>query len=183
MKRLRRWLAVLLAARVPAAAARAAPARLHHRSRSPTRPRISIPGVGLDEAVAEDPPAALQLAARRSTPTCASCPIWPSGSRRRIHRRLWRRFRRGVLFHDGREMTAADVAFTFRRFLDPASSRAARAPTGSGVGRDRRSRTRSRFTSRRRRRRFRSLSIMGIVPDGHGRRRPRGGRSAAGRTG
>jgi len=26
----------------------------------------------------------------------------------------------GVLFHDGREMTAEDVAFTFRRFLDPA---------------------------------------------------------------
>jgi peptide/nickel transport system substrate-binding protein len=26
----------------------------------------------------------------------------------------------GVRFHDGREMTAADVAFTFRRFLDPA---------------------------------------------------------------
>ena len=26
----------------------------------------------------------------------------------------------GVLFHDGREMTSADVAFTFRRFLDPA---------------------------------------------------------------
>ncbi len=25
----------------------------------------------------------------------------------------------GVLFHDGREMTAEDVAFTFRRFLDP----------------------------------------------------------------
>jgi peptide/nickel transport system substrate-binding protein len=27
---------------------------------------------------------------------------------------------RGVRFHDGREMTSADVAFTFRRFLDPA---------------------------------------------------------------
>ena len=26
---------------------------------------------------------------------------------------------RGVFFHDGREMTSADVAFTFRRFLDP----------------------------------------------------------------
>ena len=26
----------------------------------------------------------------------------------------------GVRFHDGREMTAADVAYTFRRFLDPA---------------------------------------------------------------
>ena len=26
----------------------------------------------------------------------------------------------GVRFHDGREMTADDVAFTFRRFLDPA---------------------------------------------------------------
>ena len=26
----------------------------------------------------------------------------------------------GVRFHDGREMTSADVAFTFRRFLDPA---------------------------------------------------------------
>src|SRR6187200_2286868 len=26
----------------------------------------------------------------------------------------------GVHFHDGREMTSADVAFTFRRFLDPA---------------------------------------------------------------
>ena len=24
-----------------------------------------------------------------------------------------------MLFHDGREMTSADVAFTFRRFLDP----------------------------------------------------------------
>jgi peptide/nickel transport system substrate-binding protein len=27
---------------------------------------------------------------------------------------------KGVRFHDGREMTSADVAFTFRRFLDPA---------------------------------------------------------------
>jgi peptide/nickel transport system substrate-binding protein len=27
---------------------------------------------------------------------------------------------RGVHFHDGREMTSADVAYTFRRFLDPA---------------------------------------------------------------
>ncbi len=27
---------------------------------------------------------------------------------------------RGVRFHDGREMTSADVAYTFRRFLDPA---------------------------------------------------------------
>src|SRR6187431_2896362 len=25
---------------------------------------------------------------------------------------------KGVLFHDGREMTAEDVAYTFRRFLD-----------------------------------------------------------------
>ncbi|MBA3884412.1 MAG: ABC transporter substrate-binding protein, partial [Acidobacteria bacterium] len=27
--------------------------------------------------------------------------------------------RRGVLFHDGRELTAADVVYTFRSFLDP----------------------------------------------------------------
>ena len=26
----------------------------------------------------------------------------------------------GVRFHDGREMTSEDVAYTFRRFLDPA---------------------------------------------------------------
>jgi peptide/nickel transport system substrate-binding protein len=30
------------------------------------------------------------------------------------------RLRRGVLFHDGRELTAADVVYTFRSFLDPA---------------------------------------------------------------
>ena len=28
--------------------------------------------------------------------------------------------RHGVRFHDGRELTSADVAYTFRRFLDPA---------------------------------------------------------------
>ena len=38
----------------------------------------------------------------------------------------------GVRFHDGREMTSADVAFTFRRFLDPAFVvRAARARTAT----------------------------------------------------
>src|SRR5690606_33136341 len=29
------------------------------------------------------------------------------------------RLRRGVQFHDGRELTSEDVAFTFRSFLDP----------------------------------------------------------------
>ena len=30
------------------------------------------------------------------------------------------RLRRGVLFHNGRELTADDVVYTFRSFLDPA---------------------------------------------------------------
>ena len=47
----------------------------------------------------------------------------------------------GVRFHDGREMTAEDVAFTFRRFLDPA------------------------FTSARKgRRALRAIDVMTILP-------------------
>ena len=49
-----------------------------------------------------------------------SCRTWPSGSRPTDSSPTSPRFRAGVRFHDGREMTADDVAYTFRRFLDPA---------------------------------------------------------------
>jgi ABC-type transport system substrate-binding protein len=39
----------------------------------------------------------------------------------------------GVRFHDGREMTSDDVAFTFRRFLDPGSLRPERRLQRAGA--------------------------------------------------
>jgi peptide/nickel transport system substrate-binding protein len=74
----------------------------------------------------------------------------------------------GVKFHDGREMTAEDVAYTFRRFLDPAFTSGRKGAYGALGGRGRR-----RSLSRGLRLKGPSASfpinlIMGIVPVGTG---------------
>ena len=47
-------------------------------------------------------------------------PGWPSGSSIRIRLTYVATLRRGVRFHDGHELTSADVVYTFRCLLDPA---------------------------------------------------------------
>jgi peptide/nickel transport system substrate-binding protein len=54
-----------------------------------------------------------------STTSYASCRRSPSRSSSRIPLTYVARLRRGVAFHDGAELTAADVVYTFRSFLDP----------------------------------------------------------------
>jgi peptide/nickel transport system substrate-binding protein len=74
----------------------------------------------------------------------------------------------GVRFHDGREMTAADVAFTYRRFLDPnfASGRKGAYKALSSV--DVVSRYVVAFHLREPSASFPINFVMGIVPDGTG---------------
>ena len=85
----------------------------------------------------------------------------------------------GVRFHDGRPLTSDDVAFTFRRFLDPAF-----VSVRKGAYRDLASvetstgRAWSRSTSRRRPRRFRSTWSWASSRRARAPRR-RGSRSAA----
>ena len=94
-----------------------------------------------------------------------------------------RRDSRGVRFHDGREMTAEDVAFTFRRFLDPAFVSGAQGRVSRCAPVDVVDPLHGRVPAQ---------SAVGVVSDqpGHGHRarrhrarRPRGRRSAADRTG
>ena len=84
---------------------------LADQPRSGRRPR---------RGVAEAAPVALQLAAEDRRGPAQRCPTSPSGSRPTDSQDLHGRDSGGVRFHDGREMTSADVAYTFRRFLDPA---------------------------------------------------------------
>jgi len=77
------------------------------------------------------------------------------------------RLRRGVLFHDGRELTSADVVYTFRSFLDPSfrGRSGAYRLLASVDARDRYTvefRLKERFGS------FPVNLVMGIVPDGSG---------------
>ena len=69
--------------------------------------------------VAEGPPAALQHARSHRRRTCRSSRSSPSRSQPDPMTYV-ARLRRGVLFHDGRELTAEDVVYTFASFLDPA---------------------------------------------------------------
>jgi peptide/nickel transport system substrate-binding protein len=75
---------------------------------------------------------------------------------------------KGVRFHDGREMTSADVVYTFRRFLDPAfaSGRKGAYPNLEAVE------PVDRYTTRFRLRTpavsFPINLVMGIVPEGTG---------------
>jgi peptide/nickel transport system substrate-binding protein len=75
----------------------------------------------------------------------------------------------GVTFHDGRELTSADVAYTFRRFLDPefVSGRIGAYATLASV--DPLDRYRVRFKLREPSAAFpANLTNVGIVPDGAG---------------
>jgi peptide/nickel transport system substrate-binding protein len=77
------------------------------------------------------------------------------------------RLRRGVVFHDGRELTSADVAYTFRSFLDPSfrGRSGAYRLLASVEPRDRYTvefRLKEPFAS------FPVNLVMGIVPEGSG---------------
>jgi len=72
----------------------------------------------------------------------------------------------GVLFHDGREMTADDVAFTFRRFLDPAFVSGRKGAYAALAGVDVRDRYTVAFRLKAPSASFPINLIMGIVPQG-----------------
>jgi peptide/nickel transport system substrate-binding protein len=74
----------------------------------------------------------------------------------------------GVRFHDGREMTAEDVAFTFRRFLDPAFSSGRKGAYAALAGVDVVDRYAVAFRLEAPSASFPINLVMGIVPDGTG---------------
>jgi peptide/nickel transport system substrate-binding protein len=83
----------------------------------------------------------------------------------------------GVLFHDGREMTSADVAFTFRRFLDAKFASARRGAYRDLESVDVVDRYSVAFHLKRPSSAFPVSLVMGIVPEGSGAtlaRRPMG---------
>jgi len=74
----------------------------------------------------------------------------------------------GVHFHDGREMTSADVAFTFRRFLDPAFTSARKGAYRSIGTIDEVDRYTVTFHLKQPNGSFPINLVMGIVPVGTG---------------
>jgi peptide/nickel transport system substrate-binding protein len=74
----------------------------------------------------------------------------------------------GVRFHDGREMTAEDVAFTFRRFIDPAFTSGRKGAYRDLVSVDVASRYVVRFHLAKPSASFPINLVMGIVPAGTG---------------
>jgi peptide/nickel transport system substrate-binding protein len=74
----------------------------------------------------------------------------------------------GVRFHDGRELTAEDVAFTFRRFLDPAFTSGRKGAYGLLDAVDVVDRYTVSFRLREPSASFPINLVMGIVPDGTG---------------
>jgi peptide/nickel transport system substrate-binding protein len=75
----------------------------------------------------------------------------------------------GVRFHDGREMTSADVVFTFRRFLDPAFASGRKGAYRDVDAVDAIDRYTVRFRLRAASAAFPiNLTNMGIVPEGAG---------------
>jgi len=83
---------------------------------------------------------------------------------------------RGVMFHDGREMTADDVAFTFRRFLDPKFLSGRKGAYAALASVDVRDRYTVAFNLKAPSASFPINLIMGIVPQGSvaGSRQPIG---------
>ena len=143
-----------------------APRERADQPRSGRRPR---------RGVAEDPPAALQLAAEDRRRRCASCPTWPCDSRPPTRRPTSPQIPPGVQFHDGRELTSADVVYTFRRFLDPAFVSGRKGAYRDLAAVDVVDRYTVAFRLKPPSASFPINLVMGIVPDGH---RRRGGASA-----
>ena len=77
------------------------------------------------------------------------------------------RLRRGVLFHDGHELTSADVVYTFRSFLDP-SFRGRSGAYRNVAGVDARDRYTVEFTLKEPFGSFPVNLVMGIVREGSG---------------
>jgi peptide/nickel transport system substrate-binding protein len=77
------------------------------------------------------------------------------------------RLRRGVLFHNGRELTSADVVYTFRSFLDP-SFRGRSGAYRNLAAVDARDRYTVQFTLKEPFASFPVNLVMGIVQDGSG---------------
>jgi ABC-type transport system substrate-binding protein len=74
----------------------------------------------------------------------------------------------GVKFHDGSDLTAADVAFTFRRFLDPAFSSGRKGAYRSLKSVDVIDDTHVAFRLKEASASFPINLVMGIVPEGTG---------------
>ena len=128
------WPRVLLRCRA-ARSARAAPPRAvratrhRHRARQLARP-ISIRASASTKRRRRCTSCS-SARCSRSTTTCASCRTSRRASRPPTPQTYVAEIPPGVQFHDGREMTSEDVAYTFRRFLDPAFVSGRRAPTAT----------------------------------------------------
>ena len=125
------------------------------------------PGVGLDESSQK----IHQLLFRSLLKTDASLRVVPDLAVRfetSDSKNYLAEIPRGVKFHDGREMTADDVAFTFRRFLDPAFLSGRKGAYSSLAAVDVVDRYTVMFRLRAASASFPINLIMGIVPAGTG---------------
>ena len=120
-------------------------------------------------SVAEDPSADLQHAgAHRRSPARRARPRRVARPPRRAHLRR-ARCATACTFHDGRELTSADVVYTFRSFLDPTFTRRARARIAMLAGGQRASiRYTVAFKLKKPLGSFPINLVMGIVQDGSG---------------
>ena len=111
--------AVVASAAVRSAAASAPRRGLPSSSRWPTPPINLDPRVGTDEA-SQKAHQLLYSSLLRIDDDLRVVPDLAERCRARIRRPTSCRSASGVRFHDGRELTADDVVYTFRSFLDPA---------------------------------------------------------------
>ncbi len=160
---------LVLAAVVGAAACQDRPPRAHDvivvgLANSPTN---LDPGVGLDEASQK----LHQLIFRSLLKIDGQLKVVPDlaiSFETTDHVTYVARIPAGVLFHDGREMTADDVAFTFRRFLDPAFTSARKGAYAALAAVDVLDRYTVAFRLKAASAAFPINLIMGIVPQGTG---------------
>jgi len=125
------------------------------------------PGVGVDEASQK----LHQLLYNSLVKIDASLRVVPDLATR-FDTTDWQTFTavlpQGVRFHDGHELTSADVAFTFRRFLDPAFTSARKGAYRDLASIEIADRYTVRFHLKRPSASFPINLVMGIVPEGTG---------------
>jgi peptide/nickel transport system substrate-binding protein len=113
------WLPVLLALTAAACQAAVPPPRGSIVIALQSSPTNLDPGIGLDES-SQRVHALIFSSLLRIDDNLRNVPDLATRFETTDYRSYVAAIPAGVRFHDGREMTSADVAYTFRRFLDPA---------------------------------------------------------------